>query len=220
MHGIRRIAGILAIIGLLAGCGAGGRSTPSASAPSPETAPTVTPRPTPLTVAPTTAPTPASTPVSTPVPSDAGPVVLISTLYPYRLTVPSGPTNFVPAPVSWDGVRRLGTDTLMADVARVPGAGTVWLAMIDTDRSVDDVATDIEAKFRRWHGCKLATDQREFGVGALNGVAFVHTCGEWFARAVVVGNGHMLVAFSPTGIIPTERRDQLIELLGGLEWTR
>jgi hypothetical protein len=219
-----RLASVLAVMGLLAGCGASGAPAPGGSATSPASTPTPTTAPTQtviesLSAAPTLAPTTAPTNTATPRSTESGPTVLASILYPYRISVPSGPTSFVPAPAPWDGQQVLGTDTRLADRARVPGVGAVWLAMTDTADPLDAVARDIEAKFRRWHGCKPATGRRSFAHGELEGVAWVHSCGETYVRAVVVGDGHVLVAYAPAGTDANAAVEHLVALFDGLEWT-
>ena len=223
MGRVHGLVGSLVVAGLLAGCDASGGSTATpagasvgaVSTEAPTTAPT-------RTAAATATPTAAPTRSPTARPSNAGPVVLTSTMYPYRLTVPSGPTSFVSAKAPWDGVQKFSSDTIMADRARVPGVGAVWLGMTDTTDPITTVAPDIEAKFSSWHGCKPPTARRVFTVGELDGVAFVHGCGpgnDTWMRAVIVGKGHMLVAFANVGNDPQGALDRLIEMFGGLEWT-
>ena len=222
MRHARRLAGVLAVIVVVAGCGptSDGTSSP-ASTPAPSTAPTPTVAPVRSSV-PTPAPTAASTPAPSPVPSAAGPVVIESTLYPYRLTVPAGPTSFVAAHVPWDGIQKLSSDSRETDHVRAPGVGLVWIVMTDTTETIEKIGPDIEAKFRSWHGCGPASSRREFSVGELSGVAFAHTCGagaDPWVRAVVVGQGRALVAMTSGGTDSSAALDRLVELFGGLEWT-
>jgi hypothetical protein len=66
---------------------------------------------------------------------------------------------------------------------------------------------------------RVPTGQQSFAHGDLNGAAWVHSCGETYVRAVVVGDGHMLVAFAPAGTDTTAALERLIALFDGLEWT-
>src|SRR4029079_1197893 len=161
----------------------------------------------------TVAPTPAQSP------SAAGPVVLASTHYPYRITVPTGPTTFAPARVPWDGAQALSTASLTLDHARAPGVGLVFLAMTDTALDVDAFAAHMEARMRSWHGCTPAAGRQSFDVGKLRGVGFTQRCaGEGFVRAVLVGKGHALFAFTSAGLDATAALEGLTDFLGGAEW--
>jgi hypothetical protein len=215
MRPVGEVVAGMAIIWLVAGCGAsGGGATARAEAtvavvatPAPTDMPTPTPTP---VATPTTAPTPASTPV----PTEAGPVVLASKLYPYELTVPAGPVSFIGALATWDGAQTLSSDSRMTDRARVPGSGLLFMAMTDTTKDTDAYEEEMEAKFRAGHGCEPGSGRRPFTVGDLQGVAFSQSCGNeghFWHRALLVGNGHALVAMSDGGTL-----ESLVDVLAGI----
>jgi hypothetical protein len=150
------------------------------------------------------------------VPSAAGPVVLASKQYPYHLTVPAGPVSFIGAPAPWDGIQHLSTDARMADRARVPGSGLLFLAMTETTKGIDAYADEMEAKFRSWHGCAPTSERRAFSAGDLRGIGFSQSCANgshFWHRAVLVGKGRALVAMSDGGTL-----DTLLTVLGGVEF--
>jgi hypothetical protein len=208
---------IAASVLVLGGCASGPAATPVASSPDVDPSPTSVPAAaaTP-TEAPTGAPTQAPTQPPRPTASPSGPVVLSSSVYPYTLTVSSGPTSFVASRVPWDGSQKLSSDSRETDRARAAGLA-MWIAMTDTTVGFDAFAKDLEAKFRSWHGCKPATGRREFAAGELQGVAFLHSCAsgaQTFVRAILVGDGHGIVVYSQGGTV-----DDLIGVLMGLELT-
>jgi len=122
--------------------------------------------------------------------------------------------------VQWDGAQSLGTASLTLDHARAPGAGLVFLAMTDTDLDVDGFAAHMEDRMRAWHGCTKAAGRQSFDAGELRGVGFIQQCaGEGFVRAVLVGKGHALFAFTNAGMDPNAALGGLIDFLAGAEWT-
>ena len=218
MHVLVRVAAVVAAASFVAACASAAPDREIASTAAPTVVPTTAPTTEPT---PTAEPTPAPTAKPTPVPTVAGPVVLASTIYPYRITVPSGSTSFVPSRVPWDGAQKLSLDSRETDRARALGLA-VWMAMTDTTDDVDAVADLYEGKFRSWHGCRPATGRQQFDAGELKGVAWIHSCAngaQAFARAVVVGDGHALVAYAQGSTDMSEALSRLVELFGGLEWT-
>ena len=216
MRPVRHLAILLAVAGILAGCAAsgGGSSTPAATAPAatvPTAASTEAPTPTPVAT-----PTVAPTPKRTVAPTQAGPVVMTSTLYPYRLTVPKGPTSFHAAVAPWDGRQAFSTDSRTTDGIRVPGATAISIAMIDTPKDFEAFAKDVEAVLRAGHGCAAGTGKTSFTAAGIEGIAFMQSCASGrmhFVRAIMAGNGHGLVAYSDGGTI-----DDLVRVLGGIEF--
>src|SRR4051812_39438720 len=116
MPGIRLAIGIVATL-VLVGCGSAGAGVtpPVVVAPATTTVPARPSSTTRPSVAPAPPPTVPAPPTAAPTPT--GPEVLASNLSPYRITVPAGPTTFIPAPAPWDGVQILGTDTRVVDRA-------------------------------------------------------------------------------------------------------
>ena len=158
-------------------------------------------------------------PSPTQAPTPAAPVVLASTIYPDRITVPAGPTSFVPARVPWDGVQSLGSASTTMDHARAPGVSLVFLAMTDTALDADGFAAHMEGRMRAWHGCTRADGRQTFVAGALRGVVFSQRCaGEAFVRAVLVGDGRALFAFTYAGTDAAAASAGLMDFLGGTEW--
>ncbi len=214
MRPVGQVVAGMAIVWLVAGCGASGAgATPPAEA---TVAVVATPAPTHVPTPASTqvpTPTPAPTPASTPVPTKVGPVVLASKLYPYELTVPAGPVSFIGAPAPWDGAQVLSR---LADdrPGSGPGSGLLYIAMTDTTKDIDAYEEEMEAKFRAGHGCEPGSGRRPFTVGDLQGVAFSQSCANgshFWHRALLVGDGHALVAMSDGGTL-----ESLVDVLGGI----
>ena len=177
-------------------------STASAAASSPET-------------------TAASSAVVSQSPSASGPTVVESGVYPYRITVATGPVTFVPTRVAWDGEQKIRRDSRAVDLVRLSGGPAMWLVMTDTSLDAEAYAADIAEKQRTWNGCAESTGRQPFQAGGRAGVAFIQSCGagaEVFARAVVVGDGQALFAFSD-GRSGAAAVAALISFLQAIEFT-
>jgi hypothetical protein len=151
----------------------------------------------------------------------AGPGVIESAVYPYRITVPGGPVQFVPTRVEWDGQQKIRRDSRSVDLARLPGGPAAFLVMTDTPLDVDAYAADMAEKQRTWNGCAEPTASQTFEAGGRPGLAFIQSCGggaEVFSRAVIVGDGQALFAFSDGRDGPAAL-DALISFLEGIEFT-
>jgi hypothetical protein len=219
-----RVAGRVAILSgaaVLAACGSDPArlNSPTSAPAAPTAATSVTPSAAPTVTAPRTA-----APTATTAPTAAGPVVLESTVYDYRVTVDPGPATLLPAVAEWDGETRITRDARFVDRVRTPlSRGAVFVVMSpDPHDDVDAFATDLVARYQRWHTCTDAKTLREFTSAGRPGRSWIQTCasaGESFARAVVVHEGRGILAFNELGTDPSTAQDRLISFLDDVELT-
>lgn len=220
-----RVAGHVVVLAglILAGCGTsqgGGPSPGPSTRTQPTAAPTATATPVPTAIA---TPVPTPTAMSSPTPAPKGPVILESVVYPYRITVLASQAVLVPALVAWNGDEVLQRVARTVDRVRVDGTGTAWFVVSpDPQEDVDAFVAEMVAKYGSWHGCTEPTQTREFTAAGMAGISYVQSCAgasERFARAIVVGDGHGILAFGEADVDPSGVQDRLISYLDGLEWT-
>jgi hypothetical protein len=212
----------MATIALLGGCASVPGGTRAPSEPG-DVAPSA------VEALPTVAPTPATTPSDTPTssaaaqPTAAGPLVLESTTYPYRITLPGPDGLLASAPVPWDGTQVLIRGGRHLDVGRADAGSGFFLVMSPTpEDDLQGFLDELVEKYASWHACTPPTAVREFSAGEMPGVTYQQACAggrEQFARAIVVGEGHGILVFTEAGASGGVKQDELIAFLQGLEWT-